>query len=131
MRDAKDYFGKSAALLIALEGEGIRGRGGERYAEANVSKWISGETGPPSNVLLTAARLAGIRVDDYLYPGGRETDKADRERLETVENELKELREGMMKELEHIHEEMRNQSRKLRASTAAQASQLDEGARPA
>jgi hypothetical protein len=92
MRAAREHFGKSAALLIALEGEGIRSRGGERYTEATVSKWVLGQTVPPSDVLLTAARLAGVRVDAYLYQEeARETDQEDKRRLDRLENELARL----------------------------------------
>lgn len=86
MRAAKEHFGKAAALLYALEREGIRG-----YSHSIVSSWALGKSQPPAKVLLAAARLAGISVDEFLY---RETEvKTNRERLADLERRVAQLEE--------------------------------------
>ncbi|MDQ6899549.1 MAG: hypothetical protein M3072_08585 [Candidatus Dormibacteraeota bacterium] len=53
-------------MAIRLEELGVRGEGGARYSESAISNWIKGRAMPPAHVLLAAARLADISVDQKL-----------------------------------------------------------------
>lgn len=96
MDDVRETFPKDEALAIALAKEGVVGDGGRPYSSRTVSAWGTGKVVPPGHVVLIAARLAGVRLDGYLYPGeaGR-TDQEDKAELARQSREIQELREGM------------------------------------
>lgn len=85
--------GKPYRLAVMLEEAGyVSPKTGERYSESNIYAWASGKTAPPAEVLLVAARLAGVSIDEYIAaPEAAGTDTRDRERLAEVETRLGEL----------------------------------------
>jgi len=82
MGRAYRHTGGHAALLLAIRPL-IRK---QDHKENSASAWIKGRTVPPADVLLAAAKVAEISLDELLFG---ETLKGRQDRLE---RELKELR---------------------------------------
>lgn len=88
LEDARRAAGSGAALGAGLEDEGVAPDGG-RYSESAISNWIKGRTMPPADVLLAAAKLAGISLDERITgkPAGAGT-----EHTAELEAQIHELR---------------------------------------
>jgi hypothetical protein len=92
MRAAKDHFGKADALALALRNAGVAGEDGRPYTDSSVSKWTLGQTRIPAEALLTAARLAKLSIDRYLF---RDTEPPADPRMERLEARLALLEEQL------------------------------------
>lgn len=124
MDKVRKRFRNPMELVVALEKEGIINRGsGQRYDPSSVSSWARGASAVPGEVLLIAARLAEISIDEVLYGEAGETNKEDRKRIDKVERGLDELRDDMLKELEGLRKDLRRLGRIGRGHVAAE---LDE-----
>ena len=63
-------------FALALSKEGVVGPTGTPYSLGTVSRWLAGQVEPPFNVIATAARLAGVSIDQHIRadaPGEIET----------------------------------------------------------
>lgn len=135
MDDVRETFPKDEALVIALAKEGVVSDGGRPYSSKTVSAWATGKGMPPGHVVLIAARLAGLRLDRYLYPEeAGSTNKEDRERLDRLEarheQDIQALREEFRKTLQAEMLELREELRGLGRIGRGISTELDEDKRP-
>lgn len=82
MREATKRSGKALALALRLEA--VVGRS---YSDRTVSAWNRGAVMPPADVLLAAAQVTGISLDDRIGVGAKPT-SLERE-IETMRDEVK------------------------------------------
>ena len=87
-RLATSAHGRVEQGLPELEAQGVGTESG-RYSESAISNWIKGRTMPPADVLLAAAKLAGISVDEKIT--GQTPTSAD-VRAAALDLEVHELR---------------------------------------
>jgi transcriptional regulator with XRE-family HTH domain len=64
INEAKVVAGSGPMLAQRLEEIGVGPDG--RYSTSAVSNWINGRTMPPADVLLAAAQIAGLSLDEHL-----------------------------------------------------------------
>ena len=84
--EAKAKAGKAGALLAL-----IHPLLNETYSERSVSSWIKGHNMPNADVLLAAAKVSGISLDELLYG---ESLKSRQDRLERELGDLRQALEG-------------------------------------
>jgi transcriptional regulator with XRE-family HTH domain len=96
LEDARRSAGSGAALGAGLEDEGVGTEGG-RYSESAISNWIKGRTMPPADVLLAAAKLAGISLDERIT--GKPAEAGNTAELEAQIHELR-------RELDHLRADL-------------------------
>ncbi len=65
INEAKTVVGSGPVLAEQLERRGV-GPDTGRYSPSAVSNWINGRTMPPADVLLAAAQIAGVSLDERL-----------------------------------------------------------------
>ena len=88
VEEARRTVGSGPRLAERLEDLGIGPETG-RYSESAVSNWIKGRTMPPGDVVLAAARLAGISIDERLRPAIDQTDDNDwRKALDELQSQI-------------------------------------------
>lgn len=65
--DARRAVGSGPAFAERLKDLGV-GPATGLYSQSAVSNWINGRTMPPADVLIAAARIAGISLDKRIHP---------------------------------------------------------------
>lgn len=73
LEEARRVAGGGPRFAARLEEVGVGPPETGRYSESAISNWIRGRTMPPADVLLAAALMAGISVDDRLLVSSRST----------------------------------------------------------
>ncbi len=84
MREAKSRAGSAGRLLGKMEPD-------TRRSDSAISAYINGDSIPPADVFLEAARVTKVHVDEHLYGVSL---AAEFERMKTELEELKRWREG-------------------------------------
>lgn len=65
LEEARRVVGSGSLFAERLHELGVGPENG-RYSQSAVSNWIKGRTMPPADVVLAAARLAGISLDRHI-----------------------------------------------------------------
>jgi len=82
MKEAKERAGSAARLLKKMNPE-------LRRSDSAISAYIKGDSVPPADVFLEAARVTEVHVDEYLYG---QSFAAQLERMKTELEDLKRSR---------------------------------------
>lgn len=64
--EARRIVGSGPAFAERLRSQGV-GPATGLYSQSAVSNWINGRTMPPADVLIAAARIAGISLDERIH----------------------------------------------------------------
>ena len=73
LEEARRRAGKGPTLALKLQQLGVVGERGERYSESSISNWIRGRAKPPAEVVLAAAQVSDISLDERLGIGREAT----------------------------------------------------------
>ena len=88
LAEARRYAGGAPGLSAALDRAGVSPDAGP-YSESAISNWVKARTRPPANVLLAAASLADISLDQRI---GVTSATAEQPDTAALRDELDELR---------------------------------------
>ncbi len=99
LEEARRTVGTGPLFAARLEELGVGPENG-RYSESAISNWINGRTMPPADVLLAAATIAGISLDERLLgqppsPGSSET-APWRDAVDRLQTQLDALRSDLI-----------------------------------
>jgi transcriptional regulator with XRE-family HTH domain len=97
MGEAKRHSGKTAAFLLEIRPLISK----QDYVENAVSAWLTGRTMPPAEVLLAAAKVSGVSLDELLF-GESLLSRQDR-----LEKELGDLRQAIEGRASSLNSESR------------------------
>jgi transcriptional regulator with XRE-family HTH domain len=82
--EARRTVGSGPAFAERLQSQGV-GPATGLYSQSAVSNWINGRTMPPADVLIAAARIAGISLDARIHAASPPGGAGPREEGETEE----------------------------------------------